>query len=226
MPHSPKFKFPLCDAAIRKIDGGDWELADAIVAECSETGDDGVRNESYAKMEAMRQEIAKNRGVELSFERIRKLRKVASAFPPGRRRPAVSLEGHLEAGTPEVLDEFINSAPNGATLTRDYIRRLKHPAEKAEQDQQKAERRHQIEDQRTALQNICRQQERQTEKLIRERRNASSSILTSAAAWAKSPNRFRRRCHQRTSRLYTVAEDLEQALRCVADGTRIRPQPT
>ena len=84
-----EIQFPLCDAAIRKIDGGDWELADAIVAECSETGDDGVKNKSYAKMEAMRQEIAKNRGVELSFEQIRKLRKVASAFPPGRRRPAV-----------------------------------------------------------------------------------------------------------------------------------------
>ena len=40
-----EIKFPLCDAAVRKIDGGDWDLADAIVAECSETGDDGVRNE-------------------------------------------------------------------------------------------------------------------------------------------------------------------------------------
>ena len=35
-------KFPLCDAAARKMEGGEWELADAIVAECSETGDDGV----------------------------------------------------------------------------------------------------------------------------------------------------------------------------------------
>ena len=151
-----EIKFPLCDAAVRKIDSGDWDLADAIVAECSETGGDGVRNESYAKMKAMRQEIAKNRGVELSFERIRKLRKVASAFPPGRRRPAVSLDGHLEAGTPDVLDELINSAPNGANLTRAYIRGRKHPAEKAENDPQKAERRQQNEDQRTALQNISR----------------------------------------------------------------------
>ena len=43
-----EIRFPLCDAAVRKIDSGDWELADAIVKECSETGDDGVRNESYA----------------------------------------------------------------------------------------------------------------------------------------------------------------------------------
>ena len=83
-------KFPLCDAAVRKTEGGEWALADAILAECSETGKDGVRNGSYAKMDAMREEIAKNRGVELSLERIRKLRKVADAFPPGRRRPGVS----------------------------------------------------------------------------------------------------------------------------------------
>jgi hypothetical protein len=75
-------KFPLCDAAVQKIEGGGWDLADAIVAECFETGDDGVRNAS--KMEEMREEIAKNRGVDLSFERLRKLRKVASAFPASR----------------------------------------------------------------------------------------------------------------------------------------------
>ena len=37
-----EISFPLCDAAVQKIDGGDWDLADAIVTECSETGDDGV----------------------------------------------------------------------------------------------------------------------------------------------------------------------------------------
>ena len=56
-----------------------------------------------------------------------------------------------------------------------------------------AERRQQKDDQRTALQNICRQ-------LEREGRSASSAIWTCAAAWARSPNRFRRRCHQRTNR--------------------------
>ena len=38
-----ELKFPGCDAAVQKIDGGEWDLADAIVAECSETGDDGVQ---------------------------------------------------------------------------------------------------------------------------------------------------------------------------------------
>ena len=161
-------KFPLCDAAVRKIEGG-WALAVAIAAECSETGDDGVRNESYAKMAAMQREIAKNHGVELGFERIRKLRKVASAFPAGRRRPGVSLEAHLEAGTPEVLDAFVSGAPSCTPPTRDNIRQWKQPTKQAERGQRTAERHRQIEDQRTALQNLCRQQERKTEKLMREK---------------------------------------------------------
>jgi hypothetical protein len=152
-------KFPLCHAAVGKLAHDEWELADAIVAECFEPGRDGVRNESYAKIKAMREEITRNHGIDLSFERVRKLRKVAAAFPPGRRRPAVSLEAHLEAGTPEALDAFIDSAPNGTSLTREYIRRLKHPTEKAKQGQQKAERRRQAEDQRLALLNVCKQLE-------------------------------------------------------------------
>jgi hypothetical protein len=199
-------KFPLCDAAARKMEGGEWELADAIVAKCSETGDDGVKNESYAKMEEMRQEIATNQGVDLSFERIRKLRKVASAFPPGRRRPAVSLEGHLEAGTPVALDEFIKAAPNGTPMTREYIRRLKHPAEKVEQDRQRAERRHQIKDHRTALQNVCRQLEREKEE--REQRYADL-----CRSIGKEPEPFSPPPSPKAEPSLTVARDLEQGLR-------------
>ena len=199
-----EIKFPLCDAAVRKMEGGEWELADAIVAECSETGDDGVRNESYAKMKAMRQEIATNHGVDLSFERIRKLRKVASAFLPGRRRPAVSLEAHLEAGTPEALHAFIDSAPNGTPLTREYIRQLKHPAEKAKQDQQKAERRHQIEDQRTALLNVCRQLER--ERDVRDQQYAE--LCRSAG---KEPEPISPPLVPEGEPPRTLAADLEQA---------------
>jgi hypothetical protein len=161
-------RFPRCDAAVRKTEGGEWELADAIVAECSETGEDGVRNGSQAKMVAMREEIARNRGVDLSFERIRKLRKVATAYPPDRRRPGVSLEGHFEAGTPEALEALINSAPKGTALTRANIRQLKHPTEKAEQSTQKDERRRQVEDHRKSLQDLCRRLE--WEKEEREQR--------------------------------------------------------
>jgi hypothetical protein len=149
---------------VRKKEGGEWDLADAILAECSESGKDGVQNGSYAKMEEMRQEIATNQGVDLSFERIRKLRKVASAFPPGRRRPAVSLEGHLEAGAPETLDRLVNAAPAGTTLTRKYIQQQKNPDKWAEQEQQKTERRRQGEDQRLALLNVCKQLERERDQ--------------------------------------------------------------
>ena len=138
-------------------------------------------------MNAMHDEIAKNRGVELSFERIRSFRKVASAFPPGRRRPGISLEGHLEAGTPDVLDELINSAPNGAALTRAYIRGRKHPSEKAEQNPQKAERRRQIEDQRTALQSLCQQEERKNEKLLREKEEREQQYTALCHSIGKEP---------------------------------------
>jgi hypothetical protein len=198
-------RFPRCDAAVRKREGGEWELADAIVAECSETGDDGVRNESYAKMEAMRQEIATNHGVDLSFERIRKLRKVASAFPPGRRRPAVSLEGHLEAGTPETLDRLAKAAPAGTTLTRKYIQQEKDPDKWAEQEQQKAERRRQREERRLALLNVCKQLER--ERDVRDQQYAE--LCRSAG---KEPEPISPPLVPEGEPPRTLAGDLEQAI--------------
>jgi hypothetical protein len=199
-------EFPLCDAAVRKSEDSEWNLADAILAECSEPGEDGVRNGSQAKMEAMRQEIAKNHGVDLSFERIRKLRKVAAAFPAGRRRPAVSVEGHLEAGTPEALDEIFDSSPNGTTLTRNYIRQLKHPADDAEQDKQEEESGPQAEDHRDALQNVCRQLEQQNVKL--RQRNADLCRTNGIEQEPLSPP-----LAPEEQPSLTVAEDLEQGLR-------------
>jgi hypothetical protein len=216
-------KFPLCDAAVRKMEGGEWELADAIVAECSETGDDGVRDESYAKIEAMRQEIATNHGTDLSFERIRKLRRVASAFPPGRRRPAVSLEAHLEAGTPEALDAFLDKAPNGTPLTREYIRRLKHPTEKSEQGLKKAERRHQVEDQRKALLNVCRQLERDKEQLLRQKEEREQQYMALCRSVDKEPEPFSPPLAPENEPSRTLAEDLEQGLRVLLAARGLDP---
>jgi hypothetical protein len=199
-------KFPLCNAAVRKTEGSEWDLADAIVAECSETGEEGARNGSTAKMEAMREEIAKNHGADLSLERIRKLRKVASAFPPSRRRPGVSLEGHLEAGTPDALEALIKSAPRGTALTRANIRLLKRPNEKAEKDKQADERRRQIDEQRTALQNLCRQLEREKEQ--REER-----YVDLCRSMGKKPEPFSLPLAREDEPFLSVAEDLERALR-------------
>jgi hypothetical protein len=101
---------------------------------------------------------------------------------------------------------LINSARNGATLTRNYIRGRKHLAEKTEKDQQKAERRHQIEDQRTALQNICRQLERATE----EREQHYVALCRSVG---KEPERFSPPLSPQNEPPLTVAEDLERAIR-------------
>jgi hypothetical protein len=198
-------KFPRCNAAVRKMEGGEWDLADAILAECSETGEEGMQNGSYAKMQEMRQEIATNHGVELSFERIRKLRKVASAFPAGRRRPGVSLEVHLEAGTPEALEAFIYNAPNGTPLTRGYIRQLKHPTEKAKQDQQKAERRRQGGDQRLALLSVCKQ-------LERERDVRDQQYVELCRSTGKEPKPISPPLVPEGESPRTLAGDLEQAI--------------
>jgi hypothetical protein len=206
-------KFPRRDAAVGKREGFEWALADAILAECSEPGEDGVRNGSQAKMEAMQKEIAKNHGVDLSVGRIRKLRKAASTFPPGRRRPAVSLEGHLEAGTPEALDALINGAPKGTALTCAVIRQLKHPTEKAEQDQQKAERRRQVEDQRTALQNLCRELERKNEQLELEKEVREQRYSDLCRTTGKEPEPFSPPLSPEDEPTLTVAEDLELGLR-------------
>ena len=163
---------------------GEWELADAILAECSETGRGRGAEWFYAKMEAMRQEIATNHGVELSFERIRKLRKVASAFPPGRRRPAVSLEGHLEAGTPEALDAFINSAPNGTTAHPQVHSAAEAPGQEGRAGP--AEGRTPPPARGTTAGVAKGLQAARTRKGA----SAISSTPTSAAAWAKSPSRF------------------------------------
>jgi hypothetical protein len=206
-------KFPLCDAAVRKTEGGEWELADAILAECFEPGEDGVRNGSQAKMKEMQEEIAKNHGVELSMVRIRKLRKAASSFPPDRRRPAVSLEGHLEAGTPEALDEFIKSAPKGTALTCAYIRQQKYPTEKADQEQQKAERRLQEADHQKALQGFCRQLEREKEQLGAEKDEYKQLYAEMCGTLGKEPKPLAPPLAPANEPTLTVADDLTQALR-------------
>jgi hypothetical protein len=198
-------EFPRCNAAVRKMEGGEWELADAIVAECSDPGPDGVRDESYARINAMREEIAKNHGIDLSFERVRKLRKVAAAFLPGRRRPAVSLEAHVEAGSPEALDDIINRTPAGTALTRQYIRQQKDPAKKAKQDQEKAERRRQREDERAALQNVCKHLERQRDDLAQKYADACRSV-------GKDHEPVAPPLAPEDERSLTVAEDLEPAI--------------
>ena len=183
------------------------------MAECSETGENGKRNGSQEKMEAMREEIAKNHGIDLSVERIRKLRKVASAYEAGRRRPGVSLEGHLEAGNPAALEELTKNVPQGTALTRDYLRQLKHPNEKAEQDQQKAERRQQVDHQVVALQNLYKQVERERDELVREKEEREQKFTDPGASVGKEPEPLAPPLAPADQPELTVGEDLTQALR-------------
>jgi hypothetical protein len=171
-------EFPLCHAAVENIKCDTWALADAILAECSEPGPNGVRTGSNAGMEKMRAEIARNHGIELSFERVRKLRKAASTFPAGRRRPGeASLEAHLEAGTPDKLDELIRKTP-GTALTVSCIRQAKSPEEKAQREKEDEERRTQTREKQDALQDHHDQRQRASEHL----EESSTGLDRSAAA--------------------------------------------
>lgn len=214
--NAPVVEFPLCDAAVENIKRDEWALADAILAECSEPGANGVRTGSNASMEKMRAEIARNHGVELSFERVRKLRKAASTFPAGRRRPGdASLEAHLEAGTPDKLDELIRKAP-GTTLTVSRIRQAKSPEEKAQREKEDEERRTQTREKQDALQDHHDEQHRESEDL----QELSTGLEHSAAATPApaSPPAPKKKETSRGS-----AEALTEALRMLVMSHGIDP---
>jgi hypothetical protein len=212
---SALLKFPQCDAAVQKLTHDLWGLADAILAECSEPGPNGVRNESYANIRAMREEIVRNHGIDVSFERLRKLRKAAATFPPGRRRPAVSLECHLEAGSPEVLDDFLKRTSIGVTVTRQHIRNLKHPNEAEERSKRHKERRRQVDEQRTALQSLCRDLERQ-------RDDREARYLALCRDVEKTPEPFLPKPPKDASST-NFAEDLGQSLRALVMAHGLDP---
>jgi hypothetical protein len=213
---APVVEFPLCHAAVGNIERHEWALADAILAECSEPGANGVRTGSYSKMEKMRAEIARNRGVELSLERVRKLRKAASTFPAGRRRSAeVSLEAHLEAGTPDELDELIRKTA-GTALTVTRIRQAKLREEKAQQEKEDEERRTQTREKQDALQDHHDQQHR-----VSEHPEESSTGLDCSAAAKPTPVSPPAPKKEETSR--GGAEALTEALRVLVKSHGIDP---
>jgi len=103
---------------------------------------------------------------------------------------------------------LIKKAPKGTALTCAVIRQLKHPTQKAEQDQQKAERRHQTDDQRVALQGLCRQ----LEKKLEERELRYIDLCHSID---KEPEPFSPPLSPEEEPTRTVAEDLEQGARAL-----------
>jgi hypothetical protein len=210
---APVIEFPLCHAAVGNMERDQWALADAILDECPEPGRNGARTGSYAKMERMQAEIARNHGVKLSFERIRKLRKVASAFPPGRRRPGeASLEAHLQAGTPDELDELIRKNP-GAVLT---VSRIRQPLEeKARREREAEELRIQTQEKIDALR-VLYEQQRQNEPL----EEASTGIDFSATAKPAPVSPLAPKT-ERTPQ--GVAEGLTEGLRVLVESLGIDP---
>jgi hypothetical protein len=86
----------------------------------------------------------------------------------------------------------------------------KPETEQAERDQLKAERRHQIEDQRTAWENLCRQQEREKERLMREVEAREQQYSDLCRGVGREPEPFSPPLAPDDG--ITAAEDLERAL--------------
>ena len=213
-----KIEFPLCDAAVRKMNSDEWELAAAIVAECSETGDAGVRNESYAKMKAMQQEIAKNHGVELSV-------RANSQTPEGRvgfssRSPATGCFDRRASGSRHARGA--GRVHQGRSDRHGSHPRLhsaaKAPGQERRTGPAKAERQRQKEEQRTALQNLCRQAERDKEQLLREKEARERQYVELCRSIGKEPEPVSPPLAPDDEPSLPTAEKLEQELRLCAGG--------
>jgi hypothetical protein len=138
-----------------------------MLVECPKPGRNGVRNGSHDKINAMLEETAKNHGDVLSLVRARNLRRTAANFPPDRRRSGVSLEVHLAVKTPSELDRLIASAPEGAVITRKYVRDQKSSGpenKKPEQDTMKGENLRQVKQQCDGLLTLCEQLEQERDQ--------------------------------------------------------------
>ena len=103
-------KFPRCMKAGRAADVSQWDLADALL---KETEDQRKGPRGY---EAVVKEFADHLGLDYSAEYLKILRTVAQVFPPNRRydgehnKPMVTLRGHQEATSPDMLDAIVKAA--------------------------------------------------------------------------------------------------------------------
>ena len=85
---------------------------------------------------------------------------------------------------------------------------MKHPSEKIEQDRQKAERRRQSDDQRIALQNLCRNEERKSEKLWREKEERDQQYTALCRSIGKEPEPLSPQVSADDEPPLSLAEDL------------------
>jgi hypothetical protein len=104
-------------AAVRDLDSSNWEIGDALLAECGPPGN----NEILRKASAY---LLEEGGVEYDVERLSELRRVAYAFPVSERRAEYCWVIHREAGSPEMLAWIIAGTPKGTVIDLRHVKEV------------------------------------------------------------------------------------------------------
>jgi len=119
-------KFPGVLDAIREADQTNWELGDALLAECGPH--DGERGLKEAA-----KELAEHSSAELSVPKLARLRRVAEAFPPNRRYP-LPWKLHEAARSPRFLDLVVRLARRtGQPVTKRLIEAIRQEQHKRDE---------------------------------------------------------------------------------------------
>jgi hypothetical protein len=103
-----RIQFPLTLAAVQKGEKSQWAIGDALLAEIKPSKS-GIRDKSRQQFAVCSRELAEQGFEAYSAGRLRHLRDLAQHFPAGRRQPAVSLDAHISAGSPENLTKVIEA---------------------------------------------------------------------------------------------------------------------
>jgi hypothetical protein len=103
-------EFPKVIKAAQAATNATWALADAVLAAVKKSPSDDTVGLSASCIERMAAEIEKHVGREYGAYRLRQFERVATAFPPSKRRKGASVEICIEAGTPENLTAILKVA--------------------------------------------------------------------------------------------------------------------
>jgi len=154
--------------AAKAVDVNQWALADALKVEVENkmTGAHGFN--------AVINDFGKICGLDYSYTYLRFLRETAEAFPAARRydgdhnKPVVSLSGHHDAASPDMLDALVGIAKkedvplNRETITK-FIGAIRNEERQARHEQHQAAKREQAEAEAEAEQAKHRHRNAKTE---------------------------------------------------------------
>jgi flagellar biosynthesis GTPase FlhF len=126
--------FPLTLAAIRKVDGWQWNVGEALVRETDESP------EGKRSMTAVVEELTQH-GFDYGLRYLHDLKATAMRFPKAQRHDDISWKVHEMAGNPEVLDALVTWARRERQkLSMHYVAQVLAAWRRQEMERWKAER--------------------------------------------------------------------------------------